>query len=270
MLLSVNELIRASAKLYQENTRLFLQYVAAAILPTLGIIIVGFFFFMFVLAGAGNHGNSAFPDGAPTGTLIAFAIAILLAGIFSLWVSLATVRVIAKRIMGQTVEPMARELGTASRLVLPAIGAGVASSLLTLLGIILFFIPGVIAMGWFAFVFHAVAIDGDATRAALTRSKHLVQGRWFGLVWRLIGPALFFGVLSLVLRGMAEFATNLFLESTAEPTLGLIVSLFSVLISIAITIGFAPFPQIAQTILYLEAKKTPTTPPPSSQTTTTM
>jgi hypothetical protein len=92
-------------------------------------------------------------------------------------------------------------IGRAFRIVLPYIGAGVLFNLAFVGGMILCFIPGIVAALWFGLWGQVVVIEGITGVGALKRSKFLMKGS--------ISEMIVLGVIVLVINASIGVATNL-------------------------------------------------------------
>jgi hypothetical protein len=249
MLLSVSDLLRQGFELYKKHSRLFLTYAV--------LINVPFIFFAFIYSFISP------PPIEPVTTIAAKDIAILLVTVlmtvWSIWVSIAFIRVIWATLKGQAIKPVKAELTDARGLILPTIGAGIIAGLITFGGIILLIIPGIIFALWFTFITQEVAIEKQKATAALRESKRLVQGRWSAIFWRVIAISFFFFVIAAIPQGLMQFIFETIMNIAgigAQEMLGKILMLVSDLIAVAITIALTPFATGSQVVFYDDAKRT--------------
>jgi len=72
--------------------------------------------------------------------------------------------------------------------------------LVTIIGLILLIIPGIIFAIWYAFAVYINIIETKDNKGwdALKRSKELVAGRWGATFWRIMIPALSIYLLSMI------------------------------------------------------------------------
>ena len=79
-------------------------------------------------------------------------------------------------------------------------------------------------------------------------SKVLVDGRWWKILWRLLVPAVFYGIILMILSSALTYASGLlFTDFTLVAVNGLINSLISVVVS--------PLTALTTLILYFSAKE---------------
>ncbi len=253
MLLSVTDLLKRGFELYKANTTLFLTYAT---------LVSGPFIVLAVLYAYVFPARTAVPSMSPT-EIISFVLAII-ATIWSLWVSLAFIRVTWAKIKGGAVSSVKEELLASLPLLPRAIGAAILGGILAFLGFLFLVIPGVIVGVWFTFVSQEVAVGNRTATEALRESKRLVSGRWSAIFWRVFATAIVFlfltsaphGLIQLIIESISRLM-NITSGSVSQNTL----ILLSDLIGIAITIVVTPFGTATQIIFYDDAKRTATQAP---------
>jgi len=244
MLISATDIIKQSFELYRNNWKIFIQYALLLLIPGTLIGASGASLGYFILA---------------TDFIISFlawGILIVLFSILSFWFSLALIRVINKRYQNLPTKNLKEELLDSKNLILPAILASILSGLAVMGGIVLFIIPGIIFAVWFMFSMYEVALDNKKTIEALQHSKDLVSGRWFAVAWRIIAPAVLFGIIIIIIQWILVIPLNLLgnqMSGTAAMIWGGIYAILTTLIS---TIA-APLTTTAPTILYHNLKENP-------------
>lgn len=104
------------------------------------------------------------------------------------------------------------------------IGLSIVSSLLILLGFLLFIIPGIIVAVWFTFVYFILVLDGKSIIESLKTSKSLVKGNWWGIFGRLIVVGLvaiiaytFLGFVTAWLPAIVGLAWTLLISAFIAP-----------------------------------------------------
>jgi hypothetical protein len=253
------QLMRSSISLYRDNFKTIILYAFVSMLPTLLISVI--------FGVVGKPSPEHFPS-LSTPILLVTGV-LFLAAIFStLWVSLALLRVIAKRYRGESVLPFWQEISAVTPRVLPLIGSSICSVLAVVTGLILFIIPGIIVALWFAFSDIAVAIDGTGPIDSLKESKKIVEGRWFTIAGKLLVIGFVFGlpiwISNSVFSALGTYFINLTTNADAKTIIGILVLTLNTFINIL----FAPLFTIGKTIIYIEGKKDiipmvqPTTPAP--------
>ncbi len=236
MLISAGNIITASVKLYRDNARLFLKYMGLLFIPTAIIGILGFYSYQSDLMG------------------IIYFIVTLAAVIVTVWISIAFIINLADIYQAKKRMEMKTELQKASPMILPVIWVSILTGLAILVGSILLIIPGIIFWVWFAFSHYIVILENKRGTEALKASKKMVEGRWFGIFWRLFAPGFVFVLLMVILQAVVTLPFG----DLRLTEFGLIVM---ALLSSAASLLVTPLSTAALTILYLEAKKNPAAKP---------
>jgi hypothetical protein len=231
MLVSVGELISKSFAFAKEHWKKYVPFVGVMILamiPNLGFFLLSLY--------------------KPS---IIFSLLLLITVIgmiyASLLINIAIVRSTKKLFDKQSIENVSMSLRDAK----PLVGALFVSSLIfaacVIGGAILFIIPGIIFAVWYMFFAYEVVFNNQRGMAALNESKKIVSGRWWAVLWRMIGPALpvviFFGVVQAVVG-----------TSVAGTAVYSIVSFVAMFFTM-------PYQQAAQFMLYQDLKAKPVTAP---------
>ncbi len=250
MLISITDIIVQSVNLYRHNAKRFIAYsflifipgafttIFAAILPIfipskLSFGIVGVSYIVYVL--------------------IAFTLTFV-----SFWFSITFIRVLAKSYAGTAIKSMGAELHDAKVVFWPALGVSILTALAVFGGMLLLIVPGIIFGLWFAFSLYVTAIDHKSPMEAMKRSKEMVDGRWWSILWRLLLPSLVFGIIIVVLQYIIETPLAYILENTNIQSLLFVTwTVIAQLIISLVALLLAPFTTAIPTILYIELKKHP-------------
>lgn len=249
MLITAAEIISQSAELYQKNYQSILRYLILLFIPA------GIFAAAGVIIGSFAGVMAAFGFGVP---LLVYLIMAIITSLASLWLSLSLIRHLSALHQGQTAPNLKENLQTGLHLVWPALLVSILTSLIILGGIVLLIVPGIIFAIWFAFSFYAVVIDGKKTAAALSESKNLARGRWWGVLWRLLAPSVVFGVILILIQWLVGIPIEIILKNFQKGTIlyAILLTVFT-LLSVIISLLFTPLSSLATIILYQELKKTP-------------
>ena len=249
MLISAKEIINKSIDLYKNNWELFLKYMLWLFIPT-GIIAI-----TSTILGTFFVAVNTYGFGIP---VIIYILIFLIASIINIWISLTFTRVLAVKYERGNNKDIKQELYEGVPLIIPAILISILVGLIVLGGIILFIIPGIIFSIWLAFAFYAVVIDKNKPSIALGKSKELVKGRWWKVLWKLLAPAIIFNLVLLLVQWIITLPLDTILQNLTKntPTFTFLLTLFT-LISTAIGLLFVPLTAAAPVILYLELKKHP-------------
>jgi hypothetical protein len=248
MLSSAKDIIKKSISLYEKKSKDLLPYVWLLLIPTAltTVISVG----LAIFQDATN-----IPWYFNTALYVVLAIAL---SIFSIWVSIALIRVTAALLENRSVKTIKQEMHDAKVLIWSTIVASIFSGLAVFFGFFLFAIPAVIFGIWFAFVSQEVALEKKHGLVALKESKKLVVGRWWKVFWRLLAPGLAFAILAWIAQSIAVLPFTFLLESYEEnASIFFLGSSILAILESFIAVLIVPLATAASTILYLELKKNP-------------
>jgi hypothetical protein len=239
MLISAGEIIKASFRLYKDNFKLFISYVAMLLLP--GLLFIA---------------TLPFHQTGTIGTMVtSWIISIVLTYLFSLWISITFIRAVRDRYKNTQPQPVFAEIKRAAPLLWPTIVILFLTGLTVIGGGILFIIPGIIFALWFLFAYYEVVLDGKQGVEAMKRSRALVAGRWWAVFWWVVGPGLFFGLMYFILQGIITGLLGVIHNNFADGPLLLIYTI-NILLSVP-GLLITPLSTSAMTILYIELDKTP-------------
>ena len=245
MLLSAGDIIRESVGVYRTHAKRLLAYATVVGLP-------------YAILSMGASMLGLFEKGMNIGTALGLMIGGLVVMIIAIWGTAGLTRAIATIRNGGTAPTVGVGLQEVKHLIWPIILVSIITALGVLAGFLLFIIPGIIFSVWYAFGTYAVIIDNHGAGEAMTTSKKLVAGRWWSVVWRLLAPALVFGLLSFLISLVVTLPASFLLVAI---TPGSVTQIFAVglmsLLEMLLTILIVPLSTAAPTILYLDLKKTP-------------
>lgn len=244
MLTPAGELISQSFALYKKHRQFFLRYMMLLFIPTAIITVI-------------SNLLAYIPESDTFLLTGLYAIALLVATIVGLWITIAFIRATATTILGKKPAEIKKEMQGVKHLIWPTIWVSFVVGLIILGGTVLFIIPGIIFSIWFSFVVYAIVLEEHTSTNAIKDSKAIVQGRWWAVFWRLVAPGFFFTIIVFIAQGIISFPINRALsgmsaESFSYIALLSLLGLLSSLISVLIT----PLSTAAPTMLYLELKKT--------------
>jgi len=80
--------------------------------------------------------------------------------------------------------------------VLPFLLLSIILGILTVLGLVLLIVPGVLVMVWFSFAGYEMVLNGSGIKASMSNSKKLVSGRF----WKVFGRIVVFGVFMILVQ----------------------------------------------------------------------
>lgn len=252
MLILPIDIIKKSIAIYKAHGDLFARYIKLIYIPVAAIIII-----TTVLEQAPLNASVTLPIIAISG--ITFSL-------ISFWMTLALFRMIAACYEGREGGMPKKNMEETLPLLWKAVIVSFLNALAVLGGTILFIIPGIIFSIWFSFSVLAVILDNKNGVSALSYSKSLVKGRWWPVLARIFVPSVIFGALVILTQAIVNLPANAILQSMAKGTIPyMVMTVVPALFSAAIATLLAPLQTAAQTILYIELKKTPVSSPSAHQ-----
>jgi hypothetical protein len=111
----------------------------------------------------------------------------------------------------------------ATKILFPLLGTWILQMLAIMGGFILLIIPGIIFSFWFFLSSHAVVVGGESGRAALSRSKKLMQGN----IGTVIALGMVLGVIQWGIIGGTYFIPQKHVATAAQALLGSVAFVFS-------------------------------------------
>ncbi|MBH41770.1 MAG: hypothetical protein CL685_03585 [Candidatus Magasanikbacteria bacterium] len=269
MLISAKEIIQQSIALYKKHFSLFFHYAMLLLVGTVVAILLSQLLSLLF--------STPSPNGIVYKPLLSSAMVVLawvIYYIFSLWISVAMIQTIKECYEGKKPKVLRVTTSNSIKLVWPMFVVSIIAGLIIFGGMLLLVIPGTIFSVWYAFSVYAVIFDNKKNMAALTASKQLVAGKWWGVLWRLFAPSFVFGVLLLLIEGILSLIeAGILLLAPGTPLVtgalsfaslnsGTLLFMFTMLAvylgSLLITLLITTLFTIAPTILYIELKKSVT------------
>ncbi len=241
MLLNAEEIISKSWRNYIANWHDWAIYSLILFIPG----------FILTLSGSfGGFLNTYLPETSLPTNIVIVVLAVISA-IMWFWSYLALTHAIGQYLKIEQTDHWKEHYTASLRVFWPALYTSIFKGIIVALGTLLFLIPGIIFSIWYSFVLFGVVLNGEHGWSALKSSKNLTQGRWWGVVWRLLVPTFVFGIgiaianlISLLLLGMLPLSS----ESNALLS-NILSSLFSAI--------FTPLTTIAMLNLYFSLKENP-------------
>lgn len=248
MLLSVSDLFKRALAPYHKFPKLVTGFIFLMLLPVLFFGIAKFSVDLIGLV----YGVIT------TNTMLLIAGSTLVS-ILSLWFSIGYILAIADIESGAMPQKISAYLKKSRAFILPALGLTLLVSAIVVGGVVLLFIPGIIFSIWFVFTLQARVLDQKKGLSALTMSKSLVNGNWWGVFGR---TALSIMLISILMSACGSILGRLFQVNPADLTFQkLTVVTFSLTVLTALVQAlFTPFASAIPTILYLDLKRSKTAP----------
>jgi len=249
MLISATDIIKKTLSLYQKNFKTFLPYLLMLFTVT-GILTI-------IQTITGPLSVVTLFYGYDLFTLVYFVL-IIASIIFTIWFSIAMVKMIIKIYHGEAVLEPKIELQNSKHLIIPAFLISILVGAIVIFGTILLIIPGIFLGVLLSFSYYAVILDEHKIGQSLKTSSNLVKNRWWATFWRLFVPALFFTIILLIIQGIINIPTEIIFNNLQSDSYLhiFLLTIFSI-IYVLIGVFFTPLTTIPGIILYEELKKTP-------------
>jgi len=242
MLIGIVDIIKNSVEFYIKNWKKFAIYLPILFIPT--IILVGLGIFSV------NYGFLT--EGLQITSTLLVVVASIAGVLFNIWVTIALSKTIKKIHHNEPIEDWKKTISNNSYLIWPVLLTSIMTTVLVVIGSILFLIPGILFFIWYVFTFHTVIFDNKRGIEALKASKELVVGRWWQIFWRIVIPGLSFGILLAILNNILMIPVNYYLITDTVPY-KIAISILSAITNIFIT----PLVSYSIILLYFSAKENP-------------
>ncbi|PJA45162.1 hypothetical protein CO174_05000 [Candidatus Uhrbacteria bacterium CG_4_9_14_3_um_filter_50_9] len=244
-MLTVTELLLRSYRLYRKHVWTLLGYAAWLLLPSAAFLALEF-------------SRETYQDAVwfiPVVLLVATSVIFL-----GLWLTIILTKLCAVIIDGKTLD--LKTLQHASwMLITPLLAVTFLQTIIVTGGALLFIIPGLIFLVWYAFAQFALILDGTRGLQSLSQSKQLVQGRFWIVTWKLVsGPIIITFIYTSILVALITtigLATGAQIEPLFEEGAPLWVGILESIADMFVT----PMMLMYFTLLYIELKNHPVTPP---------
>jgi len=241
-MLPLSELLKKSFEFYRQNFGLLAGYMAWLLLPYAGIVLF------------------SLPESNGFLKLLIFIFSLTQA-LIGIWLSVF-IPLLIKDLVTDKTKIRLTELQNKVWLIIPSvILVAVLQLAVTLGGVILLIIPGLIFWVWFALSQYVVMFENKKGLAAMSQSRELVRGRFWPVGARLlVGPAVF-GVFLILLTALATAIFSTISGTTIEQLTGSTPPLWLDIISTIAETFSVPILLIYLTLLYLDlVKVNPLTP----------
>ena len=189
-LISVTDIIKNGWELYTENFQKFLT----PILILLGPYLIFYF--------------AQFFTGSSAGILFLALTALLI--FINIWIEIAII-IIINQVYHHLPIDINLILENSFKKIPSLFLVAILVTLITLGGLILFIIPGIIMAIWYAFAQYVNVLEQKDNKGlmALKSSKELVKGRWWPVFWRVVLPGLFvFFFIIIVIIALTFLVSN--------------------------------------------------------------
>lgn len=244
MLLSVGDLFKRSIAPYHKFPKLTIGFISLLFLPVLFFGIAKFSLDLIGLV-----------YGTVTSNTFILVIGSLIASALSLWFSLAFILAVTDIDSGVPPQKLSAYLKKSRTFIIPAIGLTLLVGLIVLGGFILLVIPGILFSIWFVFTLQARLLDQKKGLSALSWSKSLVSGNWWGVFGRIALSVIVVSILMSVVGNILGAMFQVNVNSLTFQKLTIITFSLTVLLAMVQAV-FTPFASAIPTVLFLDLKKT--------------
>lgn len=143
-----------------------------------------------------------------------------------------------------------------SRVFLPALFITILVALISIGGFLLFIVPGIIFMVWYAFAMYIVVLEKKSGIGVLKESRELSRGRFWQILSRLLLPNMFWAIISyLVLAGVFNLLGFVLSKTGGVSEDSITLAIISAILSNLIGAFFAPLYLIGTMIVYRAVRK---------------
>jgi len=247
-MLTISDIIKNSWNFYIKNFKKLFIYMILMFLPTLILTLTGVIsiYLSYYL---------------PTTTIISNIIIVALfvaSALFNFWVFIAVIRHVKQSLLKEATEDWKTNINNSSKFIWPMLVVAILNIILVFFGSLLLIIPGIIFSVWFSFIYYIVLFENKTGTESLKASKKMVVGRWWPILWRILIPNLFFGIIIVFATDIVSSPIKLALPENMWQLA--LLSLVSAIINSIST----PLVTTANVMVYLTAKQNPLTEIPTS------
>lgn len=189
---SISDWIKKSLEIFFKKPNLFylIKFALLQLLLT-GVIYLGSFLFWYQQGGVADSFSPSIIF------LLALGAGAIVVIFFSTWLYIATVHAISQIVDGKILG-VRKTFDKSLPRVLPVFFTGILTGILVVLGFVLLIIPGIIFLIWFYFAQYVAIVEGLGPVAALRRSRQIVKGYFWPLVWRSLAYIAYMVLISAV------------------------------------------------------------------------
>jgi len=244
MLITAKEIIVNSWETYSKNWKKLLPYVVFMFITSAALTIIGF-------TGLKIEALIINKNIVLLNNLLVAAVSVALL-LFTLWTTIALFKNLRQLIENKEMIGIKESYFQTSKYLWPIIWTSVLVFFAVLAGFLLLLIPALIFAIWFTYVFYIILFEDKKGVTALKESKKMVSGRWWKTFWLLLAPAVFFGIIIIVIQMVLSLPFGIFLNQESLTYL-----LTNSLLNTIVSSLFAPLTALTTLYLYLSAKANP-------------
>lgn len=183
-LLSIGDLLKNSFEIYKKNFHTFISLMALHVVALLVFLPAAL---LFIIPRSHFYKLVLFAL-----LLIIFAIAMVIIG---LWVQVSLLFAIKNR---NSKVNLQKSLRQGWEHITSYVWVTLLVGLVVFAGILFFIIPGIIFSIWFSLSKYVFVAEGKEGAKALTKSRELVMGNWWGIFGRILVVTLLAGLISYI------------------------------------------------------------------------
>lgn len=244
MLITATEIIKKSWETYSQSWKKFIPYMIATFISSTILVLVGIV--SMKIEELISKANLLFINNIFTA---AVSVAVI---VFTLWISIALTKNLYNVITKKEVIDFKNSLSQNSKYIWPVVLSYCLMFLAVVAGLFLLIIPALIFAVWLTYVFYIVIFEETSGVSALKKSKQLVSGRWWKTLWLILAPAIFYGIIFLIIQNILILPLSVILDNNS------LIYLFSKSLFINIISAiFTPLSALPMIYLYFSAKENP-------------
>jgi len=182
--------------------------------------------------------------------VISVIIVTILVFIIFLFIAIGMViQMVADAHEGKEVD-LGKSFKVASSKMFSLIGAAILVGILTLIGLFLFIIPGILFFVWFSLSAQAVILEDKSAKDSLSRSKELVKGNW----WKTFGVIIVIGIFLFIINIIGNFISDYLYDQIREDYSESIAITIFLVFSYVFLAFLSPLYAIALTLLFIDLR----------------
>ena len=249
--ISVRDIVKRTFNIFKSNFSRFL--LPFLILYSVMAVILSLFYYSFFDL---SYDDLLELQEEELALVISVIIVTILAFIIFLFIAAGMViQMVADAHEGKELD-LGRSFRVASSKIFNLIGAAILVGFLTLIGLFLFIIPGILFYVWFSLSAQAVILEDKSAKDSLSRSKELVKGNW----WKTFGVIFVIGIFLFILNLIANFIGGFLYDQIREDHSEYIAITVFFVFSYVLLAFLAPLYAIALTLLFIDLRIRETLP----------
>ena len=243
--ISIGDIVKRTFKIFKSNFSRFL--LPFLILYSVMAVILSLFYFGFFDL---SYEDLLELQEKELSLVISVIIVTVLALIIFLFIATGIViQMAADAHEGKEID-LGKSFRVASSKIFSLIGAALLVGIITLIGLFLFIIPGILFYVWYSLSAQAVILESKSAKASLSRSKELVKGNFWKTFGLIVVIMMIMGIINLIGTVIGDYLYNQIKEDYSEFTTITIFLVFSYIFLAFLT----PLYAIALTLLFIDLR----------------